>query len=376
MVYKKQFNSEILFTGYYGHFNTGDDAFVEVASWGAEKYWGKEKNIFLARKERLPKALSNVIGYPFSIPKSTRLQNRLLLKSTKYLISAGGSTIHREIKPGNIKHLAMRMKSKGSNLKVGAIGVSVGPFNTIKDEVSTINYLKELDFLAVRDEESYNFVSNLHLPYQPINAFDLAALLPSIYPTNAINTNSGERKIIGVSVCPYESIVNENNIGSELKRNKDLVNLLRYLERNDNIHFKFIVFNGNPKFGDLKLTKDTIKKLSPKSYEIVNYNKSTQFMWRTVASCDFVITTRLHAAIFACFSDTPFMLNEYHRKCGDFLNNIGYDDKYRLYNSEYNFTEKAQIICEILNNPDLYNKPLLKNEMESRSLLNFTEVNI
>lgn len=376
MVYKKIFSSEILFTGYYGHFNTGDDAFIEVASWGAEKYWKKEKSIFLAEKERLPKTLNNVDGYPFSISKSRRLQNRLLLKSTKYLISAGGSTIHREIKPGNIKHLAMRMKSKGSHLKVGAIGVSVGPFHTIKDEVSTINYLKGLDFLAVRDEESYSFVSNLDLPYQPINAFDLAALLPSIYTDDAVNITRGERKVVGVSVCPYESIVNKSNVGNELKRNKDLVNLLRHLEKNENIHFKFIVFNGSLKVGDLKLTKETIKKLSPKSYEIVNYNRSTHHMWRTVASCDFIIATRLHAAIFACFSDTPFMLNEYHRKCGDFLSNIGYDERYRLYNSEYDYTEKSQIICEILNNPNLYRKPMFKNEMKSRSLLNFTEVDI
>ena len=28
-----------VFSGYYGHKNTGDDAFVEVAAWGSKKYW-------------------------------------------------------------------------------------------------------------------------------------------------------------------------------------------------------------------------------------------------------------------------------------------------------------------------------------------------
>lgn len=370
------FRSDILFTGYYGHYNTGDDAFVEVSSWGAQNFWNKKNSIFLAKNERLPQTLSDIRGYPINIPKSTRLQNRLLLKSTKYLISAGGSTIHREIKPGNIKHLAMRMKMRDSNLKLGAIGVSIGPFNSIKDESSTINYLKNLDFLAVRDEQSYEFVNSLDLPYQPINAFDLAALLPDIYTIEPKHYANKRKKIVGVSVCPYESIVNMGNIKNEIKRNKKLIDLLNHLEKTENIHFKFIVFNGSQKVGDLKLTIETITKVQPKSYEIVNYNRSTQFMWEAVASCDFIISTRLHAAIFACFSNTPFMLNEYHRKCGDFLENIGYSQKYRLYDSEYDYLEKSQIISDILNRSDLYHKPSRLNEMRSRSLLNFTEVNI
>lgn len=38
----ENFRSDILFTGYYGQMNTGDDAFVQVASWGASKYWKKK----------------------------------------------------------------------------------------------------------------------------------------------------------------------------------------------------------------------------------------------------------------------------------------------------------------------------------------------
>lgn len=375
-MYRKILDSDILFTGYYGHYNTGDDAFVEVSSWGAKKFWSKKNCVFLTNKSRLPHTLNKIRGYPISIPKSTRLQNKILLESTKYLVSAGGSTIHRQIKPGNIKHLAMKMKIQGSNLGLGAIGVSIGPFNSIKDETSTINYLKNLDFLAVRDEQSYDFAKSLELPYKPINAFDLAALLPSIYTMEPVDFERKERKIVGVSVCPYESIVNKNNIENELKRNRNLIHLLKHLESTENVHFKFIVFNGNTRVGDFKLTQETIEAVQPKSYEVVNYNLSTKFMWNAVASCDFIISTRLHAAIFACFSNTPFMLNEYHRKCEDFLENIGYNEKYRLYDSEYDYIEKADIISEILNNPDSYLEPSRLNEMKARSLLNFTEVNI
>lgn len=376
MIYKKIFDSEILFTGYYGHSNTGDDAFLEVASWGAEKYWHKSKNIFLAKQANLPVTSKKLKGYPFSLPKTYKLQRNLLLSSTDYLISAGGSTIHSEMQSDNIKQLAIESRKRGSKVKIGGIGVSVGPFKTIKDESATIKYLKNIDFLAVRDKTSFDFVNSLDLPYQPVNAFDLAALLPKIYKKQNKAPLLNHKKIVGISVCPVESINNSKNIENEYKRNTKTVELIKNLDQKGNIHFKFFVINDHIKSGDLQLTKETIEKVSPNSYEIVSYNKETRVIWNEIASCDFIISTRLHAAIFACFSNTPFMLNEYHRKCVDFLDNIDYEENLRLWNSDYEPVEKANTIISILNNNSSYAYPAKVNEMQLQAELNFTGVDI
>lgn len=375
MTYKKSFDSDILFTGYYGHSNTGDDAFVEVASWGAEKYWNKSKSIFLAKQDNLPITSKKIKGYPFSIPKTYSLQRRLLLSSTDYLISAGGSTIHGELETNNIKRLAVESKKKGSKIMVGGIGVSIGPFKTLIDEKSTIEYLKNIDFLAVRDKTSFDFASSLNLPYETVDAFDLAALLPEIYGIKMQN-NLSSKKVIGISVCPYESISNTANIENEKKRNATVVELLKILNREENIHFKFFIINGHAKVGDQKLTKETIEKVSPDSYEVIPYTRKTQSIWDEIASCDFVISTRLHAAIFACFSNTPFMLNEYHRKCGDFLENIGYEESLRMFDSEYQPKTTAKDIIEILNDKSKYVYPKRIDEMRNLAELNFTGVEL
>lgn len=375
MTYKKSFDSDILFTGYYGHSNTGDDAFVEVASWGAEKYWNKSKSIFLAKQDNLPITSKKIKGYPFSIPKTYSLQRRLLLSSTDYLISAGGSTIHRELETNNIKRLAVESKKKGSKIMVGGIGVSIGPFKTLIDEKSTIEYLKNIDFLAVRDKTSFDFASSLSLPYETVDAFDLAALLPEIYGIKMQN-NLSSKKVIGISVCPYESISNTANIENEKKRNATVVELLKILNREENIHFKFFIINGHAKVGDQKLTKETIEKVSPDSYEVIPYTRKTQSVWDAIASCDFIISTRLHAAIFACFSNTPFMLNEYHRKCGDFLENIGYEESLRMFDSEYQPKTTAKDIIEILNDKSKYIYPKRIDEMRNLAELNFTGVDL
>src|SRR5690606_37341317 len=117
------FKSDILFTGYYGQQNTGDDAFVEVAAWGAKNYWSKDKIRFLAEKDRLPKTIIPVRGYPFIIPKTHNLQQQILLNNTDYLISAGGSTLHSKLPIKSVKKLAVDLKGRGRDIKIVAIGV-------------------------------------------------------------------------------------------------------------------------------------------------------------------------------------------------------------------------------------------------------------
>lgn len=375
--------TDILFTGYYGYRNTGDDAFIEVTSWGAHEFWNKYKYRFLGNNENLPETIYASKGYPINLPKSYRFQNKFLIRNTNYLISSGGSTIHSAINKYNPKSIAVDLKKNKHKIKIGGIGVSIGPFKTIKDEKAVQEYLKHIDFLALRDEYSYNYAQSLNLPYKPINAFDLAALLPEVYSFDKAKTKIKEtlfkKKTIGISVCPYESIVKRFDISFDIKeeksRNENVVELIKELDRLEDIHFKFYIINGNEMVGDRTLTYETIKNSSPKSFEVIDYNINTQSTWMFIAECDFVISTRLHAAIFACFAEVPFMLNEYHRKCEDFLDNVGYEESYRLYNNKYDVKEKASQIISILQDNN-YKKPLYVADMKSRAKLNFTSIKL
>lgn len=367
------FKSDILFTGYYGHYNTGDDAFVEVASWGAKKYWNKNNNRFLTKKNLLPKVKSSIQGFPFNIPKTYKLQRKLLVSQADYLISAGGSTIHGIPGVDSAKSLSLKKKEQNPNYKIGAIGVSIGPFKTLEDEHYTQKYLQNINFLAVRDQASYDYVSQLKLPYQPVNAFDLAALLPDIYeiPKKPI---SNHQKVIGISVCPVESISDPKNIKTESIRNLMTAELIRFLDSQDDILFKFFIINGHPKLGDLETTLEVINRSQPKNFEIVKYQRQTQLMWNNIALCDFLISTRLHGAIFACFSETPFILNEYHKKCTDFLDSIGFGDELRVYNNKYDPMDIGKKIIKIINQPNNFLKPYNIKKMQEQAYLNFTGV--
>ncbi|WP_312789816.1 polysaccharide pyruvyl transferase family protein [Sphingobacterium sp.] len=362
--------SDIFFTGYYGQLNTGDDAFVEVASWGANKFWNKKNLRFSAVSQRLPRVKTSIKGYPFSIPKTYNFQQSLLLNNTDYLISAGGSTFQNKIKSGSLKAKAMLLQEK-NKLKIGAIGVSVGPFKSKAEENDNIEYLKRMSFLAVRDQRSYDYVKTLDLPYEPIEAFDLAALLPQIYgiPDRILQ----DRKVIGVSLCNYERYIN-GDTANETRRNKEISQLLKALDdRFENVIFKFFIINGNSERGDLELTRETIQNVAFKNeVQIENYDTKTIAVWNSIASCDFVLTTRLHAGIFACFANTPFMMVEYHKKCTDFLNDVGQHNIYRMNDACFDHDLILQSIENIFENGQM--APKHKDMMILKAELNFKNV--
>jgi len=271
--------------------------------------------------------------------------------------------------------MATELKRNGANLKLGGIGVSIGPFKNTEDEKAVAEYLKHLNFLAVRDQQSFEYVEQLDLPYKPVNAFDLAALLPEIYTSKPDAQLEDGRKVIGISVCPYESISNPGAIVNEQKRHRMLCELLADIQKKQNVHFKFLEINGHARIGDLELTKRTIADAKLKNFEIVPYQRQTLAMWNEVKSCDFMISTRLHAAIFACFAGVPFVLNEYHRKCADFLNTVGYHESYRIYDSEYSIEETSNMIVDAVSQKKFI-EPSMKESVRSKARLNFTGVEL
>lgn len=366
--------SDIIFTGFYGQLNTGDDAFVEVASWGANRIWKKEKCRFLAVQSKLPDTIVPSKGYPLRFPKTYDFQKNILINNTDFLISAGGSTIHSRLNRNNPKQIALDLKKKGSSIKIGAIGVSIGPFKTVADEKAVQDYLKSIDFLAVRDQRSFDYVSSVDTPYTPTNAFDLAAIMPEIYKSS--NLELFQKKTIGISVCPYESVHNGGDLKNEERRNNQIIALIKNLDKKDDFHFKFFIINGNSSIGDIDITHQIIKKANPKHFSIQEYNPNTKKVWEEINKCHAVISTRLHGAIFACFGKTPFMLVEYHQKCSDFLEDVGYDKNARIFDAEFDIQEKSDLILSWCNKASNYNLPKLFNEKIIQSKLNFDSIQL
>lgn len=341
---------KILYHGFYGFKNSGDDAFIEVCAWGGRKYWNTTGNIFLSGN--LPELIHPAgMIRDYKIRVLNRIPISILASKADCFVCAGGSLFTKCSGFSLIKNVLNIRKFLNKKMRMGAIGVSVGPFECAKDENDVKKCLQAIDFLALRDNRSYEYALSLDLPYEPVRAFDLAALLPQVYEgvDNQLKIKRVEQKIIGVSVCNYESYVCPGEMNKERRRNKYLLELLSDIPNEPDITLRFFIFNGHPLIGDEKITDEFIGYLSAKfRIEKIPYPGNVNETWSRISECDLVISTRLHACIFACYADVPFFLMEYHQKCVDFLKDVGHHDQYKLFAGERPVGEITGEIRKIL----------------------------
>lgn len=360
---------KIIFEGFYGFQNAGDDAFVEVASWGSRNYWHSSDNVFLGKNLPSVQSPINTTQYLSSVKGSDRINLMNHLRKADFFVSAGGSTFI-DLPFHCNKSIAKTYSKLKPRLRLGAIGVSLGPYKSHKDEKDVQRYLKNLSFLALRDERSYRYAMSLNLPYQPVNAFDLAALLPKIYLLDNQNwLSDDDEKVIGLSICNYESYTG-GDLRKEKKRNDYFKKVVTQLSREKNTRFKIFIINNHHMMGDQKISQELAACLPSDRVEIIPYSFEVKKTWEAIAGCDFMLSTRLHGAIFACYANVPFMLLEYHRKCSDFLGDIAQDEAYRLYDAEKDISETVNTINAILHGE--YTPPSAVKHTIERSLKNFT----
>ena len=128
--------------------------------------------------------------------------------------------------------------------------------------------------------------------------------------------------------------------------------LLQHYAKDPEMMFRFFVFNGNRKIGDLELTQKAIDavKIYTANYELVDYSSNVRDTWNSIAACDCIFSVRLHAGIFAHFANRPFILVEYHKKSTDFLDEIGYAENRRLGDMNLSLEESINRTNYVLNN--------------------------
>lgn len=359
--------TNLIFSGYYGMSNVGDDCFCSIAGWGAVNFWNAGKLFYLSSK--IPKM--PVPGTPlFSRTQKFHGQNRIgllyHLAKTPCLVFAGGSIFHGH--EGWERELIFSF-NKIRKLKLGAIDVSLGPYRSEAGRNKVTNMLKELSFLVLRDGKSYDEACLLKLPYTPILGFDLAGLLPSVYGKFHGNITSNGKPVLGVIPCHFERY-SKNNIENEKRRDFLFLDTLKKVTKKISCIIRIFTFNAHPKNGDELYSKHLFSALSEHcDVELQPYCEDPELIWKQISCCNAVFSIRLHGGIFACMAKVPFALVEYHKKCSDFLDYIDQPDKWRVGDMKISSDEASSKITDMLRNSSSY--PIDTIGLETKALLNF-----
>ena len=368
---------KILFTGYYGFGNFGDDLFGLISIWGAKHLWKSNDNYLLSSRG----PLSNIIEIKYAIKQKKffkgykLIMHYIAILKANFIILAGGSILNSKPHLISIRRFMFNLNNLNI-VKIGAIGVSLGPFKSKEDYIYIRKTVSNFKFLALRDKASFKVAQSMGLPYNPILASDLAFILPQIKESVNNSTFNLKRKTVGISLCHYERYIG-GDISNEERREESIYLLLINLLKFKDIYFRFFIINGNTITGDKQITYKIIKRLqlNNKKYEVINYSNDTMRMIEQIRSCNFMFSTRLHGSIIAAANNVPSLLVEYHQKCTDYLDDIGIDKSLRIGDMTKENSEIITVIDKFLygNSINMYRK---KEDIINRSLENFNNPEI
>ncbi len=261
--------------------------------------------------------------------------------SSRSIIFSGGSILNsnRDIQ---LKRQLIKLTSPQL---ARAVGVSLGPFDSIDAEQQCQAFLNECGFIGVRDHESLSIANTLAPDANVHLTFDLALCLAQSLPTL-----STFRRGIGLNICPtpIDCFGTTDQLKEQHKLNQ-AIELIRTLWLEHGLSTTLIDFNAHPKFGDSQCHKSIYHQLKselPIRYR--PYNGDLMSLIQTLSSLQVVIGMHLHCGILSYMSDTPFVSLKYQPKCLDWCQQIGMGEQYHVEAEDYNPVSLANLADGII----------------------------
>ncbi|MCI6609530.1 MAG: polysaccharide pyruvyl transferase CsaB [Ezakiella sp.] len=166
-IYKRAIKDKtILFSGFYGFDNQGDDAILEAITSSIKK-----ENPYLKLKvlSNNPVKTSEVYDllsvYRFSLPKVIKA-----VKSSDMLISGGGSLLQDITSSRSLwYYLFVIWLSKKYKKKTVIYANGVGPINKKFNRWLTKRTLKGVDFISLRDRDSFDYLKEIGIEENKMN---------------------------------------------------------------------------------------------------------------------------------------------------------------------------------------------------------------
>ncbi|MGW5666819.1 polysaccharide pyruvyl transferase family protein [Micromonospora sp. NPDC003776] len=316
-----------LVVGYYGMRNVGDNAFCVIVDWAMKQYWGTEEPVFAAPPLLdLPNARAVMSQSLFESADPLSRAGKLFTKATMLggasMLVFGGGSVFRDMGPFSEKKVFAAW-SRVSGRPIAAVGVSVGPFVSAAARQRLGEVFRHIDYVAVRDTASVQALRDLDYPGLVVPAGDLAGLLPEALggvPTAPVPRTPGRIRL-GVTLLGSDTDLPE----PEQRRREDvLIAGIRSFVETEPVDVTIFVFNTHPLRGDAG-PSDRLRTSLQGRCEVrtVTADDGVAAVFAEMRACDAGLHMRMHGGIFSYVAGVPFALVPYHRKCADFLDEIG-----------------------------------------------------
>lgn len=336
----------LAFAGYYGMQNFGDDLFAYACVDGAKRYWPRTRSRVIGPQLDFdaPSALPRLLRPELYRAKSktggllrAAVVSREIIRNQ--LIVFGGGSLFVNSDSGVFRLYKHALKIGG--IRLAAVGVSIGPFDSLHAERRMKTFLSKFEYLSVRDRVSYEVATEMGLG-ATVLAADLAGVVAAERYKNNRSFLKSERKVLGVSLCEFHG-----SLTSQV--NGRLINEIVNVAKKTGCFVRIFSLNNHSFDGDDKLAAALKQRLTDAQLDCAITRNDTQNVdasLHEIAGCAWFLSVRLHGAIAAYLSGVPAILIEYHRKCSDFLEDIGQPANLRL-NAESDATDIRNALDEL-----------------------------
>ncbi len=361
--------------GYYGMSNSGDDALMYATAWAAKHLTGfNNTKVGLYGDYTRETKCDHKLALKFNqmFPGQNRLLHYKTALQSERIIFGGGSVLHSETDI-NLKRQLMSLSSPKKSL---AVGVGIGPFNSIAAEKSCAKFLNECGYIGVRDNESLAIAQSIAPRANVKKTFDLAPLL--LLNSKRYQPQNKERKGIALTLCSVATnSMGETDKASEERRFVQFAELITNLYVKTGEPITLIEFNGHSILGDWKINNNIFSKLNKNiPINIKKYDPNPIALLENLASYKAILSMRLHGSILGYLANTPVLSINYHSKCKGWCDEIGMPKEYQINLSELNVESIVNKITQGLSSefrqPTLSLDAALQNSLSNWSIQNET----
>jgi polysaccharide pyruvyl transferase WcaK-like protein len=323
--------------GYYGMRNSGDDALMYATAWGAKnllEYNNITLGLYGDHSRHNPANHQLNLQFKQKFSGQNRLAHYQEAFKSNSILFGGGAVLHSQTDINLKRHLMMLAGAS----KSAALGVSLGPFQSIAAEKSCAKFLNECGYVGVRDQNSLAIANSIAPNAKVEKTFDLAPLLLC---SDKYKPSQRQRKGIALALCPVAvDPMGKTNQQSEEKRITEICQLITSAYQSTGESITLLTFNGHPTLGDWMLNNQIMARLhSTIPLTIKPYNPNPYAVLEDIASYKAIISMRLHGAILGYLANTPVLSLNYHEKCIGWCHEVGLSESYQINLAEQNILD-------------------------------------
>ncbi len=303
-----------LVLGYYGFFNSGDDAILHAVCQDIKAVNPKNKIVVMSNN---PESTEKEYG--------VRAINRFSVKdvfkamSQADIVVFGGGSLLQDVTSSKSLYYYLGVMKMATLMKKKTIlyANGVGPIKEPANQIKTRKILKKLTKVTVRDEESYDFVRGLGVSEDKLTL--------TADPVYNLQTEKQDLQ----QYLQKQGIELKNEYIPVMFRkfgdNLDYVNKMADICDSIIENFGFdILFTPMEYPNDYELMLQIQKKMKNKSY-IINERIEIPMLFEIIDNAKIVFSMRLHGLIYASVKNKPMIAFTYDPKVDSFCKQMGVD---------------------------------------------------